>query len=424
MAGKSQRELPFRPASISNAKSIDAKQTEYRIEGVRGLILVVTPEGTGTYFFRYVIQQGKKRKFRSIKIGRRDEKSLTDARDDADKHRLDVGGGADPVAAGQTKKTAVTFEELFEERLKKDDARAKATLENYRIALNAEYGGSSILDDLGDLPADQITADQIATVLERIEEHSKSAAHKARSALGSTYRWGLSRRRVKINPVKGLGFTHQSKPRNRVLTDDELGTLWDGIKSEPGLSWQMRIILKLAVLTGQRRSEVAGAQVSELRLADANPTWRIQSGRMKKKNREQIVPLSTQAAKLFESALTTSMDGYVFPAYTDSTARLPHINGESVSRAMARLCERIKLKDAHTHDLRKCVTTWLREHKHVSSDVVDLILHHSRKGVTASHYDFSTLEGPVRAALQAWSNHVEALSATNTRGKIGILRSG
>ena len=244
--GEIQRELAFRPASISNAKSIDGKQTEYRIEGVRGLILVVTPEGTGTYFFRYVIQQGKKRKFRSIKIGRRDaEVANRCERRCRQNYRLDVGGGADPVAAGQAKKTAVTFEELFEERLKKDDARAKATLENYRIALNAEYGGSSILDDLGDLPADQITADQIATVLERIEEHSKSAAHKARSALGSTYRWGLSRRKVKINPVKGLGFTHQSKPRNRVLTDDELSKLWNGINSEPGLSWQMRTILRL-----------------------------------------------------------------------------------------------------------------------------------------------------------------------------------
>jgi hypothetical protein len=39
----------------------------------------------------------------------------------------------------------------------------------------------------------------------------------------------------------------------------------------------------------------------------------------------------------------------------------------------------------------------------VSSDVCDLILHHARKGVTASHYDFSTLEGPVRKALQDWA---------------------
>ena len=421
MAGKSQRELPFKPASISKATALDGKQTEYRIDGVRGLILVVTPEGTGTYFFRYTITQGKKRKFRTEKIGRRDAVSLMDARTRAEELRLAVGGGADPVAEGDAKRTAITFGALFEERLKKDDARAKATLENYRIALNAEYGNSSILDDLGDLPADQITADQIATVLERIEEHSKSAAHKARSALGSTYRWGLSRRKVKFNPVKGLGFTHQSKPRNRVLSDDELGKLWKGISSEAGLSEQMRTILRLCVLTGQRRSEVAGALASELRLAGANPTWRIQSVRMKKKNREQIVPLSQQAAELFESALQTSMNGYVFPAYTDSKARLPHINGESVSRAMARLCERITLKDAHTHDLRTCIASWLREKKHVSMDVLDLVLHHARKGVSATHYDFSTLDGPVRRALQDWADHVDAVSSVKLRSNIHKL---
>lgn len=423
MARASNQVLAFKPASISKAQPINKKQTEYRIEGERGLVLVVTPEGTGTYFFRYVIRQGKKRKFRSEKIGRRDAVSLLDARKKADELRTAVGGGADPVAEGDAKKTATTFKELFEDRLKKDDARAKATLENYRIALNAKYGGKSIIGEIGELPADQITADQIATILERIEEGSKSAAHKARSAIGSTYRWGLSRRKVKVNPVKGLGYTHQSKPRNRVLSDDELGKLWKGISSEPGLSDQMRIILRLCVLTGQRRSEVAGALVSELRLAGANPTWRIQSVRMKKKNREQIVPLSAQAAELFETALKTSMDGYVFPAYTDSTARLPHINGESVSRAMARLCERIKLKDAHTHDLRKCITTWLREHKHVSSDVVDLILHHARKGVTASHYDFATLEGPVRRALQDWADHVAVPSNANAASNLARLRA-
>ncbi len=407
MARASDRVLAFKSASITKAAPIDGKQTEYRIDGERGLVLVVTPQGTGTYFFRYVIQQGKKRKFRSENIGRRDAVSLTDARDKAAELRLAVGGGADPVADSQSKRTAVSLRGLFEERLAKDSARAKSTLENYRIALEAD-----VFAELGDLPADQISADQIATVLERIEERSKSAAHKARSAIGSTYRWGVSRRKVKNNPAKGLGFTHQSKPRSRILSDDELAKLWNGIGTEPGLSWQMRHILKLCVLTGQRRSEVAGALVSELRLTGANPSWRILSERMKKKNRDQIVPLSTQATELFKNAVTATgqLNGYVFPALTDSTARLPHINGESVSRAMARLCERIKLKDAHTHDLRKCITTWLREHKRVSSDVVDLILHHSRKGVTATHYDFSVLEGPVRQAMQDWANHVEAVS--------------
>ncbi|MEI9901819.1 MAG: integrase family protein [Hyphomicrobium sp.] len=216
-----------------------ADRVPYRRE--RGLVLVVTPEGTGTYFFRYTVTKGKgsTRKFRSEKIGRRDAVTLLDARKKADELRTAVGGGADPVAEGDAKKTAITFKELFEDRLKKDDARAKATLENYRIALNAKYGGKpgkpgkSIMDEIGGLPADQVSADQIATILEVVEASSKSAAHKARSALGSTYRWGLSRRKVKVNPVKALGFTYQSTPRERVLTDDEVRKLWNGITTEP-----------------------------------------------------------------------------------------------------------------------------------------------------------------------------------------------
>ena len=75
---------------------------------------------------------------------------------------------------------------------------------------------------IGDLPAGEITGEQIARVLESIEARSKHAAHKARSAIGSTYRWAVKRRKVKTNPTIGLGFTVQSKPRNRVLSDDEL----------------------------------------------------------------------------------------------------------------------------------------------------------------------------------------------------------
>jgi integrase len=73
-----------------------------------------------------------------------------------------------------------------------------------------------------------------------------------------------------------------------------------------------------------------------------------------------------------------------------------HINGESVCRAMARLSERVAktklLKGARVHDLRRTVTTWLREERLVSSDVCDQILHHARKGVNANHYTSARLK--------------------------------
>jgi integrase len=76
-----------------------------------------------------------------------------------------------------------------------------------------------------------------------------------------------------------------------------------------------------------------------------------------------IVPLSTHAVALFKRAVELSNGSrYVFPADTlrvrkGKEARMPHIHGESVSRAMARLRERLGLDDAHVHDLRKTVTT-------------------------------------------------------------------
>ena len=90
---------------------------------------------------------------------------------------------------------------------------------------------------------------------------------------------------------------------------------------------------------------------------------------MKRKNREQIVPLSTQAVALFKRAIELNNGS---PTCSPPTHRAlasarrpatPHIHGESVSRAMARLRERVGLDDARVHDLRKTVTTWLREHK-------------------------------------------------------------
>ncbi len=410
MAGKSKRVLPFNSQAVMRAAAVDGKQTEYRIEGERGLVLIVSPEGMGSYFFRYQIGRGAARKFRTEKVGRRDDTSLAQARAKAGELRLAVGGGADPVAEKEARSKAQTFRQLFDYRETKDGGRARRTLADYRASLEKD-----VFEELGNIPAAEITGDQIARVLEVIEARSKHAAHKARSAIGSTFRWALKRRIVKVNPTAGLGFTFASKPRNRVLTDDELASLWRGIDREPGLSDAMRQLLKLTVLTGQRIGEVAGARLDELDLGASNPKWRIPAERMKRKTREQIVPLSKQASELFLSAVNASSNRtHVFPADQSRVrvgreARTPHINRESASRAMSRLCHRIGLENARLHDMRKCVTTWLRE-RGTPGDICDLILHHARGGVTGAFYDFATLEGPVREALQRWADHVDRVA--------------
>ena len=85
----------------------------------------------------------------------------------------------------------------------------------------------------------------------------------------------------------------------------------------------MQTIIRLAMLTGQRRSEVAGARVAELTLDGAAPMWTIpgdtrRTGKVirgrTKNRRTQVLPLSTQAVALFKHAITRAgKSELVFP---------------------------------------------------------------------------------------------------------------
>jgi len=153
------------------------------------------------------------------------------------------------------------------------------------------------------------TGDQIADVLERIERRSRHSAHRARCAIGSTYRWALRRSKLRRNPVVGLVFTVRPIPRERVLSDDEWQKLWQGIDTGSGMAEPMRIILKLAILTGLRESEVAGCRTSEIQLDGPLPRWTITrtvsragqrvEGRMKRKRRDHVLPLTPQVVGYF-----------------------------------------------------------------------------------------------------------------------------
>jgi integrase len=417
MAGRATNTVRFNDQAIAKlVRTKVEKQREWQIETVPGLSLVVKPSGVATFFVRYHVGQGAKIKHRREAIGRYGQQpgdmTLHQARDRALEVRAAVRKGGDPVREASTKGEALTLRQLFDERVAKDSRRAPRTMYGYRMALEAD-----VFPSLGDVPASDIDADQIVAVLERVETRSKNSAHKARSALGSTYRWGLQRRRVKRNPVNGLGFNYAAPPRKLVLSDAELVRLWNAF-DDPGLgvAEPMRVLLKLVMLTGQRNSEVAGAERSELRLEGPNPRWTIPARRMKRKTDDQIVPLSAQAAALFSRALELAGDSdFVFPRAAPARPssrewwQTAHINQDSVSRAMAKAREIAGIKGVRVHDLRKALTTWLAE-RFERPDVLDRVLHHARKGVTGTHYDFSLLEGPLRNAWQRWADHVAAIT--------------
>jgi integrase len=417
--------LSLNVKAVKAAKARHGKPTEYRVKGSRGLVLIVQASGKASWFCFYHVRQGSKRRLRKYWIGSRDVTPLSHARQEAARVMRAAEKGEDPVGEAEARRGALTLRNLFAQRLELDKEMAARTLEDYKKALELD-----VFPRIGDVPAVELTSDQIADVLERIERRSRHSAHRARCAIGSTYRWALRRSKLRRNPVVGLGFTVRPIPRERVLSDDEWQKLWRGIDTVSGMAEPMRIILKLAILTGLRESEVAGGRTSEIRLDGPGPRWTISrtvsragrtvEGRMKRKGRDQVLPLTPQVVALLRRALELNVGSeFIFPADLTRTRngkapRKPHINGESVSRAMARLRGEIELEDIRVHDFRKCLTTWLAE-QGVARDVRKHILHHAPEDVMDAHYDFSTLEGPVRSALQLWADHVYNLAAGGER---------
>lgn len=385
------------------------KQTELGIEGARGLSLMITPAGTVSWVVRYQVGKGQGRRVRRMAaLGRYGAGGLelAGAREAAEVYWHEAAKGIDKAAVDEA--DALTLEVLFGKRMAEDKGTEPRTLEGYKARLD-RY----VFPTLGKMSAAKITPEQIAVVLRNAEKRSPSVAHQVRAALGGTYRWAQSRMPDKIvaNPVAVLGFHHASKPRKRNLTDADLSKLWEAIataRADRKITEPMARLLRVAILTGQRNSEVAGMEVAELDLEASD--WNIPARRMKRKSDDQYVPLSRQALAIVRNQVADGSNGeHVFPASgrtPTGVSKDDHIAQQSVSRAFARVAKVAGLKDTRLHDMRKVLVTWLAENDHAEPHVLDAILHHGGRGVTATHYNHARHKAKVRAALQTWADHV------------------
>jgi integrase len=309
-----------------------------------------------------------------------------------------------------------------------------STISFYKGIMNAAPNGeTSVLDQIGDMAAADITPQQIVAVLDKIEARGALVqADHVKAALSGTFAWAQKRQAVKINPCAGLGKRAVSTPRMKVPTSIELRALW--IAQTPvdattnvTLSHEMRTIIRIAMMCGQRRAEVCGARVDELDLDSDKPTWTIAGdttargktaktvrGRTKN-SKEQSVPLSRQAVALWREALKGARGGYVFPARTNTSKlgtapKLAHIDPHSVSTAMRRTRDALGIDDITIHDMRRAISTWAGDNG-IRPDVIDRILNHVAADVTRKHYNHSTLDPLVRQCMQAWADHLDTVIA-------------
>jgi len=433
MAGKAKNVLPFNSQSVSKAKAVGGKQTEYQIDGVKGLGLIVQPSGTSSWWFRYTTGSAGKRKYRKMKIGSRDGTTLAEARTRAISLQQRVEAKEDPVAIQGEREAAITLYELAD-RFIEEGSLAASTQNNYR-----NFVTYYVPKQLGEKAAIDVTQNDIIAICAALEGREHYAqSERTKSMLGGCFRFGIRKGIVKTSPVTGIGTRipdrQRKTKRERTPSTDELAIVWTGMDDQErvSISNSMKTIIRLAILTGQRRTEICGMRKDELSGLDTdNPTWTIPGdstvrgklirGRTKN-GRAQTVYLSAEATSLIEEALEETNSNYVFPARVsvvkigkNDGPRSPHINGEAASKAMRNIRLAYDIEGLTLHDFRRGTANWLKD-EGFSKDVREPILNHKDDSVNSQHYaNTAMMETQCRAAWQAWSDHVMSVALTSTR---------
>jgi integrase len=252
---------------------------------------------------------------------------------------------------------------------------------------------------------------QVAARLAEIEtERGRVTAARARAALSAMFNWAIREGfDIAANPVLGTNRPPEPKSRERVLADRELAEIWRGCRDD-----DYGRIIKLLMLTGQRRNEVGGMRSTEI----DGDTWTI-PGTRTKNHREHVLPLPDFALALIDASPRRTNCDYVFGDGPRCKGD-DHRGFSGWSKAKAALDERIvgmrrkttKL-DWRLHDLRRTAATVMADRLGVLPHIVEVILNHlggHRAGV-AGIYNRAKYEAEVRRALQAWAEHVETITS-------------
>lgn len=406
-----------------NKRTIDALDKGERDiflwdEDLSGFGLKVTPAGSKVFLYQYRLG-GRGSKTRRWTIGRYGAPwSPTQARAEAERLAILVAQGVDPVAEQkereriQNTKSFSAYVETFAEGYLEPEwgkswQQAKRTLELHAISV------------LKDKPLPDIGAEHIHQVLDRLRDRP-GLQRTTWAVLSSLFRWAEKRDDVTKSPMAKIDPPSGAKDRKRVLSPDELIAIW---RASYKLDGPRGALIRLLMITLQRRSEVAVLPWSELSKAKA--LWHL-NGDRSKNGLDHLVPLSALAMAELD-AVGWKTRGLVLPSSTGKTAvsnfsdmkalldkeMLPVLQALADATADERGEDRheVKLVPWRLHDLRRTGTTNLQA-LGFPIEVTERVINHHQGGEASGVrgiYNLHDYYAEKVRALEAWAQHLQSL---------------
>ena len=372
---------------------------------VAGLYLVVQTSGAKSWAFRYRVA-GQPKKFT---IGSYPAITLATARNLAQRASGDVAEGGDPAARKRTERVKakaaasqrddlveIVVDDFIVLYAKKKTRDWRETERLLRKDVVPAWRGRRLPD---------IEKRHVVKLLDSIVDRGAPVgANRTYAQIRRMCSWAVARGILKVSPCEGIEAPSPEIERNRVLSLDELSLVW---RAAARLAKPYGEIVRLLILTGARRDEVAGMCWTEV---DASgQTWILPAARSKNR-REHVVPLSLPAIKLLNDLPRIAGSPFVFGGGRAAPANFAKAKGR-LDAEVERQNNGQTIPHWVLHDIRRSVATHLAEMKFPPHIVEALLNHRSGtiKGVAAIYNRYSyTVEK--KQALDAWAERLKYLS--------------
>ena len=228
------------------------------------------------------------------------------------------------------------------------------------------------------------------------------------------FAWAAERGDIDRSPFEQMKSPPSVKSRDRVLSDEEL---WLVTLCADEVGPPFGTLIRMLIVTGQRREEVGGMAWGEL---DRDLLeWTIPAARAKNGN-AQIVPLSKIAVVELDTlagAKRWPRSGFVFT----TTGQTP-VSGYSKAKARLDLIIELsmcrKISPWRLHDLRRTFATNMQR-LGVRFEVTEALLNHtsgSRSGV-AGVYQQHDWKDEKREAIRLWTDRLRTLILDEEHGR-------
>ena len=389
-------QMPSKKLTAAFVRSAKAQpgdeRTFYWDEDTAGFGLMVTPLGHRSYVAQYRAR-GQSRRYT---IGNAAKIEIDVARKRAKKIFGQVADDRDPALEKRRAAEAAqhTLKAVCERYLAREGEKLRTTEQRRAMLERLVYAR------LGDRQIDEIRRSDIHTLLDDVEDTRGAAmADQVLALLRRIMNWHAVREDDFESPiVRGMARRKpEEHERDRILSDDELRSVWLTAEKYPGPWGQF---VRFLLLTAARRTEVAGMTWDEIR----GNSWVIPAARYKtgykKGATDVILPLSSAAKKVL--AEIPQIQGCEFAFSTD--ARHP-ISGFSTFKLKFDIA--CGVAGWRFHDLRRTARS-LMSRAGVNPDIAERCLGHAILGVRGV-YDRHRYEAEMLHAFEALAAQIDRI---------------